>query len=109
MIDRPPTLFSAIASVGHDLDFEPLYIPEPTAARPGSQEKLQVFMARLEAGEDLYHWGDEQIAATAEDQTLMILYARMHSKGIRDSKRAGRETARSFANANAVKARLRER
>jgi len=107
-IDRAKNLFDAILRYGHDLDFEPLLTPEPTAARPGSREKLQVLIERLESGEDLYVDGDETVAASWEAQAAMILYAKAYSKEIRDGKRAGRESARSFEHANAVRRRLRE-
>jgi len=71
MIGRPPTLSRALREVGHDLDFEPLLIPEPTTARPGSIEKVRVMQARLEAGEDLHHWGDCRMAATHDTQRVL--------------------------------------
>lgn len=107
-IDKARTLQHAIDVWGHDIDFEPQLQPQPTAARPGSEEKLKVFQQRLERGEELYHCGDETISADWESQAAMILYAKAHSKQIRDSKRAGRESARSFEHANAVRKRLRE-
>ncbi len=110
MFIRPRTrnLFIEIAEKGHDIDYEPILIPEPTAARPGSKEKIQVLRDRLERGEDLYHFGDETIAADWDAQLAMVAFAKSHSKEIRESKRAGNEAARSFQAANATKRRLLE-
>ncbi len=44
-------IFQEIAALGHDEDFEPLYAPEPTDAKPGSIEKIKVMVARIERGE----------------------------------------------------------
>lgn len=107
MIDRPRTLFDAIRTLGHEMDFEPLLIPEPTATRPGSMERLEVYRLRLDRGEDLYHFGDETIAAAWDMQLEMLSFARSSAKDIRDSKRTAK-SAQSWANANAAKRRLRE-
>lgn len=79
MIDRARTLFHAIVVPNHDLDFEPQLTPEPTSAAPGSADKLKVFQARLERGEELNHECDEKIAATLESQASMLLYAKEFS------------------------------
>lgn len=38
---------------------EPMLIPEPTNARPGSDEKIVVLRSRLELGFQLYNPSDE--------------------------------------------------
>lgn len=38
---------------------EPMLIPEPTNARPGSDEKIVVLRSRLERGFQLYNPSDE--------------------------------------------------
>jgi hypothetical protein len=70
-IDKPRSLFHAIKVWGHDMDFEPLLIPAPTKAKPGSDEKILTLRARLEAGEDLYHPDDETMAEPPELQSAM--------------------------------------
>ena len=64
-------LFDTIKYYGHDIDFEPHSAPEPTAAHPGSEEKIRVLRARLMAGEELRHEGDETITATLESSREM--------------------------------------
>lgn len=84
MIDRPRSLFHAIEVWGHDMDFEPLRIPQPTAARPGSEEKVRILQARLEAGEDLYHFGDAKIAASLELQNALAAFVRKSALDLRE-------------------------
>ncbi len=48
--------------LGHDMDFEPSKMPEPTQWAPRTEEKVQVLRERLERGECLFHPED----ATAE-------------------------------------------
>lgn len=86
-IDKPRNLQHAISVWGHDIDFEPLLIPEPTDARPGSIEKVRVMQARLEAGEDLHHWGDCRMAATHDTQRVLADFAIEHAAAQRDENR----------------------
>jgi hypothetical protein len=90
MIDRARSLFHAIEVWGHDMDFEPLIVPEPTDARPGSEAKVRVLQARLEAGEDLYHEEDACIVATLEAQTAMACFVRGVACETRETNRASR-------------------
>jgi hypothetical protein len=57
-------IFDELKSKLHDEDFEPRAKCEPTAARPGSLEKLFVLAQRVERGQPLYHPFDECILAT---------------------------------------------
>lgn len=58
------TIFDELRLKQHDEDFEPSSKCEPTAARPGSLEKLFVLVERAERGQPLWHKYDECIAAT---------------------------------------------
>jgi hypothetical protein len=46
----------------NDCAFEPIGLPNPTSAKPGTPEKVDVLRKRLEAGEQLHHpqdaWGN---------------------------------------------------
>jgi hypothetical protein len=57
-------IFDELKSKLHDEDFEPRAKCEPTAARPGSLEKLFVLAQRVERGQPLYHPFDECVLAT---------------------------------------------
>lgn len=69
-------MFDAIRVLGHEMDFEPLLIPTPTGARPGSPEKVEVLRMRLINGEDLYHPSDERIAADTATQSALADFVR---------------------------------
>lgn len=56
----------------------------------GSVEKLCVLRARVEAGEHLYHPGDETIAADWESQSDLIRYSQDSAKALRDVNRESR-------------------
>ena len=90
---RNRNLFIEIAEKQHDLDFEPHAECLPTAAAPGSSEKIKVMCERLARGEDLHHPNDNQTCATMEAQhdmaATMILLAKMH----REASRVKREMA----------------
>lgn len=54
---------------GRAKDFTPAGTPEPTRVMPGSREKLQLLIARAEAGEELWHeddlnFTDDQVSNT---------------------------------------------
>lgn len=57
-------IFDELKSKLHDEDFEPRGKSKPTAARPGSLEKLHVLAERAELGQPLWHPLDECIVAT---------------------------------------------
>ena len=48
--------------------FEPRGLAEPTQARPGSPEKVEILAARLEQGLDLYHPQDNPIPMASLDR-----------------------------------------
>jgi hypothetical protein len=102
-LDKPRNLQHALDFWKHDLDFEPLHIPEPTTARPGSEEKIRVFQERLAKGEDLYHPDDEQLVATKETSSLMHLFVVAEAK----QKRAGNRTSEKYKNLYAAVKRIK--
>jgi hypothetical protein len=91
--NRKLNLFETIEFLCHDLDYAPHAECQPTAAAPGSLEKIQVMCERLANGESLHHPNDNQTCATMEAQhemaATMILLAKMH----REASRVKRELA----------------
>lgn len=72
MIDRRRmNLFDTIEFYGHDIDFEPHELPEPTETAPGSEERVELYRKRLELGQELEHPDDRRLPATIEKQTEM--------------------------------------
>lgn len=61
-------IFDELKSKMHDEDFEPRAKSEPTAARPGSLEKLHVLAERAERGQPLWHKFDECVLATVSEE-----------------------------------------
>jgi len=54
-------LFEHILHCGDDRDFSPRPAAEPTTARPGTPEKIEVMAARLQRGEEIFHPDDPVI------------------------------------------------
>lgn len=54
---RAPSVLVA-ADLGDDNLFEPRPATVPTGSRPGTAERIAVYAARVEAGEDIWHPGD---------------------------------------------------
>jgi hypothetical protein len=82
MIDRRRmNLFETIEFFQHDIDFEAHSETTPTAAAPGSLEKIQVMCERLANGQELHHQNDMRTAASMELQhdmaTAMIVAAKI--------------------------------
>jgi hypothetical protein len=77
------SVYGALMRVGHDEDFEPKRLPAPTAARPGSLEKLLLLADRLVKGEALYHPLDETLLATVEQIVEMRTFAIEEAKRLR--------------------------
>ena len=61
-------IFDEIRLKQHDEDYEPRNDCHPTAARPGSLEKLFVLADRVENGQPLHHPFDECILATVSEE-----------------------------------------
>jgi len=55
-----PTITTALMTDGSCKRFEPQPASEPTSAKPGSAEKLEVLAARVAAGEHLWHELDDR-------------------------------------------------
>lgn len=96
-LDKPRSMFDAIRILGHEMDYEPFSIPAPTEARPGSEEKVRVLQARLEAGEDLYHPDDACIVASLESQNLMAAFVRQAAFDLREDNRRNHRYEKFFA------------
>lgn len=94
MIDRRRlNLFETIDVYQHDLDFAPHAECQPTAAAPGSLEKIQVMCDRLARGQELHHEGDMQTAASMELQHEMATAIIVAAKVQREESRVKRAQA----------------
>ena len=51
----PVNVFDYIKAFGLDDGFQPRKLPTPTAAAPGSIEKMDILRQRLENGEEMFH------------------------------------------------------
>jgi hypothetical protein len=69
------SVYGALMRFGHDEDFEPSRMPEPTDSPPGSLEKLLLLTKRVIRGEVLHHPEDNPVAATVEQQDEMRTWA----------------------------------
>jgi len=67
-------IFDELRFKMHDEDFEPRAGSEPTAARPGSLEKLHALAERAERGQPLWHPLDECILATVSEELEKAKY-----------------------------------
>jgi len=77
---RHKNVFDEILNKGYDDDWVSLPAKVATAAKPGTAEKIEVMVARLEAGEDLHHPNDERRPGTIEQSDAMqafVLGARL--------------------------------
>ena len=88
MIDRRRmNLFETIEFYCHDLDFSPHTECQPTAAPPGSLEKIQVMCERLAKGQDMHHPNDAKTCASIELQNEMtsavLTLGNMHREACR--------------------------
>ena len=97
---RSRNLFIEIAEKCHDIDFEPHSECQPTAAPPGSLEKIKVMCERLANGQELHHEGDMRTTASMELQhdmaTAMIAAAKLQREELR-VKRAEAQPKRVMA------------
>ena len=114
MIDRRRmNLFETIEFYQHDIDFEAHTECQPTAAAPGSLEKIQVMCERLAHGQELHHKNDMRTAASMELQhdmaTAMIVAAKIQREESR-VRRAEAQPKRVMAlhAARATKQRIAE-
>jgi hypothetical protein len=101
-------IFDELKSRGHDEDFAPLRVPNPTAASPGSLEKVRVLRARMEAGEQLFHAGDAQLLATKEEEMNMANTICMEIREWRESNRGKYlESQKAASRANKLQQQLK--
>jgi len=90
-------VFEEITNKGYDDDWVSLPAKVATAAKPGTAEKIEVMVARLEAGEDLHHPNDEQVPGTIEQSSqmqLMVLAARLARQEQERAEKLAKESKR---------------
>jgi len=94
---RHKNVFEEIANKGYDDDWVSLPAKVATAAKPGTAEKIEVMVARLDAGEDLHHPNDEQVPGTIEQSSkmqLMVLAARLAKQEQERAEKLAKESKR---------------
>ena len=57
---QPRTIFTDLATVGHDEDFYPVPATHPTSALAGTVEKIEVMRIRVSLGQDIFHPSDNR-------------------------------------------------
>jgi len=62
--------FEHMQLYGHDKEFRPRSLPDPTDALPGTPEKLAILRGRLLTGQHLHHPGDPQTIAGSAEQPV---------------------------------------
>jgi hypothetical protein len=87
---RHRNVFEEIKNKSHDEDWVALPARVATAARPGTAEKIEVMVARLEAGEELHHPNDEKRPGTIEQSSQMQLLVSAARKEKQEQDRAER-------------------
>lgn len=60
-----------IRQTGDCSGFAPKPASEPCSYRPGSEDKIQLLMARVEAGEELFH--DDDVTCLAKSETVRVI------------------------------------
>ena len=63
--------FEHMQLYGHDKEFRPRSLPDPTDALPGSPEKLAILRGRLLTGQHLHHPGDPRTIRDDEWRTYV--------------------------------------
>ena len=94
---RHKNVFEEILNKGYDDDWISLPAKVATAAKPGTAEKIEVMVARLNAGEDLHHPNDEQVPGTIEQSSqmqLMVLAARLAKQEQERAEKLAKESKR---------------
>ena len=107
-LDRPKTLQQAINWYGHDEDYEPSKLCEPTGASPGSTEKIQILRQRILDGETLMHADDARVVATLESQAETQLFIKFAADLARNERREDRGQSVSDEEAELKRATMRE-
>jgi hypothetical protein len=94
---RHKNVFEEILNKGYDDDWVSLPAKVATAAKPGTAEKIEVMVARLDAGEDLHHPNDEQVPGTIEqsnEMQLIIIAARRAKQEQERAEKLAKESER---------------
>jgi len=94
---RHKNVFEEITNKGYDDDWVSLPAKVATAAKPGTAEKIEVMVARLDAGEDLHHPNDEQVPGTIEqsnEMQLIIIAARRAKQEQERAEKLAKESER---------------
>lgn len=87
---RHKNVFEEIKNKSHDEDWVALPTKVATAAKPGTAEKIEVMVARLEAGEELHHPNDERRPGTIEQSNEMQLLVSAARKAKQEQDKADR-------------------
>ena len=94
---RHKNVFEEILNKGYDDDWVSLPAKVATAAKPGTAEKIEVMVARLQAGEDLHHPNDERRPGTIEqsnEMQLIIIAARRAKQEQERAEKLAKESER---------------
>ena len=94
---RHKNVFEEIVNKGYDDDWVSLPAKVATAAKPGTAEKIEVMVARLQAGEDLHHPNDERRPGTIEqsnEMQLIIIAARRAKQEQERAEKLAKESER---------------
>ena len=94
---RHKNVFEEILNKGYDDDWVSLPAKVATAAKPGTAEKIEVMVARLQAGEDLHHPNDERRPGTIEqsnEMQLIIIAARRAKQEQERAEKLSKESKR---------------
>ena len=94
---RHKNVFEEITNKGYDDDWVSLPAKVATAAKPGTAEKIEVMVARLQAGEDLHHPNDERRPGTIEqsnEMQLIIIAARRAKQEQERAEKLAKESER---------------
>ena len=94
---RHKNIFEEVKNKSHDEDWVGLPAKVATAAKPGTAEKIEVMVARLEAGEELHHPNDERRPGTIDQSDAMqafVLAARLARQGQERAEKLAQEPKR---------------
>ena len=100
---RHKNVFEEIKNKSHDEDWVGLPAKVATAAKPGTAEKIEVMVARLEAGEELHHPNDERRPGTIEQSDAMQLLVSAARKAKQEQDKADRLAKETKREQRAIK------
>lgn len=105
MKKRNRTIREEIEIKGHDEDFIPDVCFQPTGAKPGTIEKMLVFIDRLEKGEELFHPCDETVPGLKEQNEALQEFVKEATRAEKAEREAENERNR-IANINKAISKL---